>query len=383
VALDDLAEQFPVVASQLKDQFGESAPRAIAAMIRAVHAEFPHDEFLADVRLGYGPLSLTQRGFHIASALRKYLPPEYPRAVRILVESASQPHQHKASGGMSAFLYMPHMFFISQHGLEHFEESMRAQHALTQRFTAEFSVRAYLEKHPERTMALLREWTRDPSEHVRRLVSEGTRPRLPWAPRLRAFQKDPRPVIALLELLKDDPSLYVRRSVANNLNDIGKDHPALLVATAKRWLKNATPERRWIVNHALRSAIKRADAGALAALGYRDRADVSVRQVAITPARAKIGGNVGISFVLANKLAKRQRVMADLVVHFVTARGTGAKTFKLKAVDLPPRGSVRLGKKIALKQLTTRKHYPGVHRVEALLNGQRVKLGQFVLSQGL
>ena len=367
------------MASQLKDQFGESAPRAIAAMIRAVHADFPHDEFIADVRAGYGPLSLTQRGFHVAAALKKHLPAEYPRAVRILVESASQPHGHKASGGMAAFLYMPHLFFISQHGLDHFEESMWAQHALTQRFTAEFSIRAYLEKHPERTLALLREWTRDPSEHVRRLVSEGTRPRLPWAPRLRAFQKDPRPVLELLELLKDDPSQYVRRSVANNLNDIGKDHPALLVATAKRWLKNATPERRWIVNHALRSAIKRADAGALGALGYGSKADVSVRTPQITPARASIGGSVNVSFVLVNKLSKRQRVMADLVVHFVKARGTGAKTFKLKAVDLAPRERVTLGKKIALRQLTTRKHYAGLHRVEALLNGQRVKLGQFAL----
>jgi 3-methyladenine DNA glycosylase AlkC len=379
VALDDLAQQLPLVASQLKDQFGESAPRAIAMMIRAVHADFPHDDFLADVRVGYGKLSLTQRGVHIAGALRRHLPQDYPRAVRILVDSASQPHEHEASGGMASFLYMPHMFFISQHGLGHFEESMRAQHVLTQRFTAEFSVRAYLEKHPERTLALLREWARDPSEHVRRLVSEGTRPRLPWAPRLRAFQKDPRPVLELLELLKDDPSLYVRRSVANNLNDIGKDHPALLVATAKRWLKNATPERRWVVNHALRSAIKRADAGALGALGYGGKADVSVRKPAITPARPRIGGSVHISFVLANRLAKRQRVMADLVVHFVKARGTGAKTFKLKAVELPPRGSVTLGKKIALKQLTTRKHYPGVHRVEALLNGKRLALGKFSL----
>jgi 3-methyladenine DNA glycosylase AlkC len=382
VAVDDLAEQLPLgplVASQLKDQFGESVPRAIAAMIRAVHADFAHDDFLADVRRGYAPLSLTQRGFHIAAALRKHLPQEYPRAVRILVESASQPHDHRASGGMAAFLYMPHLFFISQHGLDHFEESMHAQHSLTQRFTAEFSVRAYLEKHPERTLALLREWTRDPSEHVRRLVSEGTRPRLPWAPRLRAFQQDPRPVLELLELLKDDPSLYVRRSVANNLNDIGKDHPELLVATAKRWLVDATPERRWIVNHALRSAIKRADAGALGALGYGGKADVSVRKPSITPARAKIGGHVTISFELVNKLGKRQRVMADLVVHFVKARGTGAKTFKLRAVDLPARGGVKRGKKIALKQLTTRRHYPGVHRLEALLNGRRVKLGEFVL----
>ena len=117
------------------------------------------------------------------------------------------------------------------------------------------------------------------------------------------------------------------------------------MAIAKRWLKNATPERRWIVNHALRSAIKRADAGALGALGYGGKADVAVRKVAITPTRARIGGSVNISFALVNKLAKRQRVMADLVVHFVKPRGTGAKTFKLKAVDLPPRGSVMLGKR--------------------------------------
>ena len=108
--------------------------------------------------------------------------------------------------------------------------------------------------------------------------------------------------------------------------------------------------------------------------------DVSVRKVSISPARPRIGGRVSIGFTLVNKLAKRQRVMADLVVHFVKARGTGAKTFKLKAVDLPPRGSVTLGKKIALKQLTTRKHYPGAHRVELLLNGRRVKLGQFALT---
>jgi 3-methyladenine DNA glycosylase AlkC len=259
---------------------------------------------------------------------------------------------------------------------------MQAQYELTKRFSAEGSIRPYIARDPERTLALLREWTRDPSEHVRRLVSEGTRPRLPWAPRLRAFQKDPRPVIALLELLKDDPSLYVRRSVANNLNDIGKDHPELLVATAKRWLKNATPERRWIVNHALRSAIKRADAGALGALGYGGKTEVSVRDARVAPARVKIGDQVTFSFTLVNKLARRQRVMADLVVHFIKSNGKPSpKTFKVKAVDLGPRETMALRKSIRLLQLTTRKHYPGLHRVEALLNGKRVKLGQFSLTR--
>jgi 3-methyladenine DNA glycosylase AlkC len=367
------------LAEQLKDQFGESAPRAIAMMIRAVHPQFAHDEFVRDALAGYGPLSLTGRGLHIAATLRRHLPQEYPQAVGILLASASQAHEHRASGGMAAFLYMPHMYFVAQHGLEHFEESMRAQHALTQRFTAEFSIRAFLEKHPEATLARLREWAKDPSEHVRRLVSEGTRPRLPWAPRLRAFQKDPRPVIELLELLKDDPSLYVRRSVANNLNDIGKDHPELLTTVAKRWLRGASAERRWIVAHALRSAVKRADAGALGALGFGKKAELAIRQVSLTPSRPRIGGHVTIEFTLVNRGKQAARVMADLVVHFVKARGTGAKTFKLRAVDLPVRGSVTLTKKIALKQLTTRRHYPGTHRVEALLNGARRPLGEFSL----
>jgi 3-methyladenine DNA glycosylase AlkC len=380
VAHDDLAQQLSLMAYQLKDQFGESAPRAIAQMIRAVHAPFPHEQFLRDVAQGYGPLSLTGRGFHVAEALRRHLPADYPLAVSILLESASQPHEHRATGGMAGFLYMPHLYFIARHGLDHFEDSMRAQHALTQRFTAEFSIRAFLEKHPERTLARLREWTEDPSHHVRRLVSEGTRPRLPWAPRLRAFQQDPRPVLELLERLRDDPEQYVRRSVANNLNDIGKDHPSLLTEVARRWLRGAPPERRWIVRHALRSAVKRADAGALKALGFGGKAQVSIRGVRITPARPKIGSDVTISFDLVSTAARAQSVMADLVVHFVKARGTGAKTFKLRKVDLPARGRVHLSKKLGLAQLTTRRHYPGVHRVEALLNGQARRLGSFSLT---
>jgi 3-methyladenine DNA glycosylase AlkC len=366
------------MAGELKARFGESVPRAIAKMIVAVNPDFPRQAFLREALAGYGPLSLTGRAFHIATALHEHLPQDYPRAVQLLLDSASQSHDHRG-GSMASFLYMPHLLFVARYGLDHFEESMRAQHALTQRFTAEYSIRAFLEKHPARTLAQLRKWTKDPSEHVRRLVSEGTRPRLPWAPRLRAFQKDPRPVLELLELLRDDPSLYVRRSVANNLNDIGKDHPGLLTAVAKRWLKGAGAERRWVVNHALRSAVKRADAGALAALGFGAKANVAVRKVSIAPTRVPIGGSVNVSFELVNKTAKRQRVMADLVVHFVKSRGTGAKTFKLKVVDLPPRGSMRLSKKIALQQLTTRKHYAGLHKVEALLNGAVRPLGTFAL----
>jgi 3-methyladenine DNA glycosylase AlkC len=274
---------------------------------------------------------------------------------------------------------MPHLMFVAKHGLDHFEDSMRAQHALTQLFTAEFSIRAFLERHPEKTLERLHRWTSDPSHHVRRLVSEGTRPRLPWAPRLRGFQRDPRPVIELLERLKDDPELYVRRSVANNLNDIGKDHPELLTRVARRWLRGASAERRWIVRHALRSAVKRAEAGALAVLGYGDEAVVTLRNVEIAPTSPRIGGHVRIGFEIVNRSRRPQRVLVDLVVHFVKARGTKAKTFKLRAVELAPGSGSKFAKRVGLGQLTTRKHYPGLHRVEALFNGKAQRLGEFRL----
>ena len=359
------------MADTLKSRFGPAVPREIARNITSVYRDFPSEDFLRDVLAGYGPLSLTGRGFHIAAALRKYLPQDYPRAVGLLVKSARE--------NDLPFFLMPHLAFVAKYGLDHFEESMRAQHALTQLFTAEFSIRAFLEKHPQKTLARLREWATDPSPHVRRLVSEGTRPRLPWAQRLRAFQNDPRPVIELLELLKDDPEIYVRRSVANNLNDIGKDHPELVATLARRWLRDATPERQWIVRHALRSAVKRAEAGALKVLGYGGKVDVSVGGFSATPRSPKIGGSVVVRFDVTSKSARRQRVMVDLVVHFVKSRGTGAKTFKLKAVDLAPRAKMTFSKKIALTQLTTRKHYAGVHRLEVLLNGERRKLGTFLI----
>ena len=282
---------------------------------------------------------------------------------------------------MAAFLFLPHTALVAHYGLAHFEASMHAQHALTQRFTAEFSIRPFLMQHQAATLARLRQWTQDPSEHVRRLVSEGTRPRLPWAPRLPAFQKDPAPVLALLELLKDDPALYVRRSVANNLNDIGKDHPNVLTGTTHQWLQNASEERQWIVRHALRTAIKRGEPGALAVLGFGAQADVAVRSAQITPSRAAIGEKVVLAFEVVNRSAAPQRVLVDFRIHYTKANGsTAAKVFKLKTLELQAGETARLQKSVSLAQMSTRTHYPGRHQVDALLNGHAQPLGHFDLA---
>ena len=368
------------MAEALKDSYGLEIPERIGAMIRAVAPQFDAAGFVATARQGYQQLNLLARGRHMAAALRHHLPSDYPQAIALLLASLGEKTEYSEAQGMAPFLYLPHVWFVAQYGLDHFEESMQAQYELTQRFSAEFSIRFFIERHPQATLARLRQWASDPNHHVRRLVSEGTRPRLPWAQRLRAFQRDPAPVLALLELLKDDPSLYVRRSVANNLNDIGKDHPALLTETAQRWLQGASAERQWLVRHALRSAVKRGEAGALQTLGFGEPPQVSLSQVQLNPQQARIGGKIGIGLRLHNHTASPQALMVDLRIGYIKANGAASpKVFKLKALQLAPGAAAELQKQISLADMTTRKHYPGQHQVELLLNGQPMPLGSFQL----
>ena len=366
------------MAEALKNQFGEEIPRKIAGMIFAVHSEFAAEDFIRESLDGYKKLDLMPRGWRIAEAMRTFLPQDYSRAAEIIIASLGAKLEKTENNGMAPFLYMPHVFFVAKYGLDHFDISMRAQYELTQRFSAEFSIRPYLERYQDDTLAQLRKWSKDPNEHVRRLVSEGTRPRLPWAPRLREFQKNPRPVLELLDGLKDDPSLYVRRSVANNLNDIGKDHPELLFATARQWMKDAPKEREWLVRHALRSAVKRGESGALDVLGFGKKAKVKIGKMKISPQCAKIGSSVTIAFDVKNADSKPQDILIDLGVHYMKSNGkANMKVFKLKKIRLSPQESVTLNKTISLKNRTTRRHYPGTHEIEAILNGHSKPLGSF------
>ncbi|HKX15386.1 MAG TPA: hypothetical protein VJN19_09350 [Propionibacteriaceae bacterium] len=372
------------MAEPLRNYYGPEVPARIADMIKEVDSGFDADAFLADALDGFQALELTPRAWQIADALSRHLPQDYERAIEILVASLGPKLEAAELTGMDVFVYLPHVFFVAKFGVDHFESSMRAQYELTQRFTAEYSIRVFLERYPQRTLARLEEWALDSNVHVRRLVSEGTRPRLPWAPRLRTFQVDPRPVLELLELLKDDPELLVRRSVANNLNDIGKDNPAVLIATCRRWMRDATPERSWLVRHALRSAVKRGEPEALEILGFVPARGVRVRDIRIAPAVASIGERVLFTVELANETSTTKQLLLELRIHFVKANGRSSpKVFALKELELQPREYARLEKTISLAQHTTRTHYPGEHRVEVLVNGRAGGVGVFdVVAEG-
>lgn len=375
------------MAEALKDQYGYEVIHWLAQQIRNVDAGFPAESFIQQAIVGFDELELMPRGKHLAVVLSDYLPNDYPKAVDILVRSMGPKLTDSRSFGMSSFYYLPHSFYISEYGLDYPEESMAAMYQLTQRFTAEFCIRPFLLKYPEFILAQLKDWLSDPSEHVRRLISEGTRPRLPWGIALKPFKQDPSAVLALLECLKDDSSLYVRRSVANNLNDIGKDNLALLCDTCSRWLEEADNSleeadnnRRWLVNHALRSAIKRAEPQALAVLGYGPDIEVDIQVVDISPQQAVQGDSLMLTFRVNNLKSEPQPLLVDCAIDYVKANGqTRAKVFKLKTVMLEAQQSQEFSKKVSLKNMSTRKHYSGHHSVRALLNGVSYHLGGFDL----
>jgi 3-methyladenine DNA glycosylase AlkC len=368
------------VAEPLKAFFSPSLVRRLAADLARVHPAFPARHFVKDACAGLEALELLDRGRHIARALARHLPKSYPKAVAVLVRSLGPEHasDELLGAGMAPFFYLPHTLFVAEHGLGHFDLSMQAQYELTKRFSAESSIRPYLARDPERALAVLHAWTTDPNPHVRRLVSEGTRLRLPWAPRVAWLDEHPERVLALLDLLKDDPSTLVRRSVANNLNDLGKVHPERLVRTAAAWLDKGSPERHRLIEHALRSAVKRGEPAALRLLGYGQRAAVAVEDVRISPRRVAIGGRVSVGFTLVSRSRTSQDLLVDMAVHFVKANGRPApKVFKVKRVVLPARERAVFATSVSLAVHTTRTPHPGRHAVDVIVNGQPPPGGVF------
>lgn len=314
--------------------------------------------FVAACLDGFDDLELMDRARRIADVMHTYLDDDPATAVQQVHATIGS----ERPSGMSGFFYNPHSEFIARYGLPAYEQSLAAMYDLTKVFTAEFCIRSFIVEYPQ-TMTRLRQWAGDSHEHVRRLVSEGTRPRLPWAQRLPGFIADPGPVIDLLEALKDDPSQYVLRSVGNNLNDISKDHPGLAVDVARAW----APGRDALVRRGLRTLIKAGDPAALEVLGY---APSRVTAHADLPDVIDIGDRLPVAI----ELRGHGRVLVDIAIHFVKANGsTTRKVFKGAEVEIQGHAVIR--RTISFAQHSTRRHYPGPHRVDALINGQAHELG--------
>ena len=369
-----------------KHRFGADLVRTVGAHLRRAWPRFPQADFERQALAGLDVLELKARVDHVATALQATLPARFPDAADVLEHSLAPP---RADTDLSALVPGPNGLagwavwalgeFVARQGLAAPERALRCLHALTQRFTAEFAIRPFVLAHPELSFATLRRWTTDDSAHVRRLVSEGSRPRLPWGIRLQPLVVDPRPTLPLLEALQDDPSDYVRRSVANHLNDIGKDHPDLFAAWLERHLPDAPAARRALLKHASRTAIKRGEPRVLAAWGL-DRPLRGAATLRITPRAAAVGDTIELAVTLRSTAARAQRLVVDYVVHRVTASGgTSPKVWKGWSLTLAPREVRELSKRHSLKPVTTRRDHPGRHAVDVLVNGRVVARGAFVL----
>ncbi|MBL4624423.1 MAG: DNA alkylation repair protein [Flavobacteriales bacterium] len=365
---------------QLKNIFNKQLVTKIGTDIIVNYRQFEKDSFVTEVVKNLEPLSLSERANLIMDTLHNYLPESFPEAIKIIVNSFGKEIGSSGIEGYDSLLYMPYGNYISKYGVDYFDLSMHAMYEITKRFTAEFPIRTFIEKYPKKTMDLLHKWVKDDNQHIRRLVSEGTRPRLPWASRLPEFQKNPKPVLELLEKLKEDPELYVRRSVANNLNDIAKDHPDLVVKTLKAWSKSKNKGTNWIIGHATRSLIKSGHTDALILLGYDPNVKVEFSNF-IVDKSVKTGEELKFSFDLISNESKPVNLMIDYIIHFVKANGKQApKVFKLAKKKLEKGKALNLKKKQSFKPISTRVYYPGMHAVELQINGRSYGIREFELA---
>lgn len=365
-----------------KDWFDDEAARRLADQVSSVSPEFRRSVFLRRAREDLSSLEFHARVRQFSDALAAALPESVPEALRILVASLP-PAQVDCESVTDGWLQWPVGQFIADHGTPHLEESLEAMIELTQRFSSEFAVRPFLEQYPEEVFARLLDLTSHENPHVRRWCSEGTRTRLPWGRKLHFLIERPDPIFPILERLKDDPELYVRRSVANNLNDLSKDHPDLVLDRCREWIPDPAAERDtprgWIVRHGLRSLIKEGRAEALDRIGYGRPRSIEA-DLSIEPGAVSIGDSVELKLELNNRSRRRQSLLVDYVVHYPRKNGqANGKVFKWKTLDLAGSETLLLSKRHSMRETTIRALYPGTHRVEVQVNGVRLGDSSFEL----
>ena len=368
------------MAEPLKAMYNVEFLRQFSKKVHAVYGAFDSFGFIETVLDdSWDGLALKARMRRIAEVLGRYLPHGYEEALEILFAI-----DEECIG--FPYLFFPEFVAVYGQADEHWPLSMKALERFTMKSSSEFAVRSFLLRHPERMMQQMEKWSKHTDEHVRRLASEGCRPRLPWGEGLAVFKRDPAPVLRVLELLKTDSSLYVRKSVANNLNDIAKDHPAIVIATARRW-KGVHSYTDWIVRQGCRTLIRKADPETMALFGYAQQIGSTLlttyASLSVEPSVLPVGGSCELGYELYIQEGGPLHIRIEYGIDFVKSRGhTSRKIFLLSHKTVP--GGARLSATRIHRwlDLTTRRHYSGAHRIALLVNGREVAYTVMELEAG-
>lgn len=341
-----------------------------ARVLKEAYPAFKSEEFVTAVcDKDWPERELKEKMRHTTLCLHQFLPKDFAQAVKILV--AIVPH-------VSGFESIVLPDYVEVYGQEHWDISLPALGELTKCGSSEFGIRPFLNENLELTMKYMLAWASSDDFRVRRFASEGCRPRLPWASGVPALKKDPSLILPILERLKNDPELFVRKSVANNLNDISKDHPELVLDLCERW-HGHSKNTNWIIKHACRTLLKQGNKRAMLLFGFANPEFMKVNDLQLSNIGPSIGEDICFEFKLVLTSHVKQKVRIEYIVHFVKANGkTSPKVFQIKEAELAP-GMHSINKNHSFKNRTTRKHYPGTHQLEIIINGEAKASAQFEL----
>lgn len=358
----------------LKDQLiNKQKIVQIAGEIQRAYRPFKKEDFVRDVVAKFPELELKARISWITECLKKYLLRDYRRAVGMLVESLPEPNDpHLSDDDFGDFIYAAYAEYVAKYGCneKNVYFSLNALYELTMRFSAEDAIRYFINAFPKQTLVKLSRWSKDSHYHVRRLCSEGTRPKLPWSQKITIPITAPLPI---LDILFSDRSRFVTRSVANHINDISKIDPNLAIDTLVKWKESGkqTPkEMDYIVRHALRTLIKHGNPKAMKLLGVSHEPNVTVSKIKV-PAQLKMNSVLEFSFMI--RAHEDVDIIADYIIYFQNRSGklNGKKVFKLKQCSLTKNVTVTLTKRHMLREhMTTRKLFRGRHEIEIQINGK-------------
>jgi 3-methyladenine DNA glycosylase AlkC len=353
----------------LKNMYGKVFINDLARMISKKYSKFDSSRFNKLVfTKEWKNRELKDRMRHITLSLNELLPFSFKKSIKIL-ECVSIDIQK------SGFELMILPDFVEVFGVDDWDESIRALEKFTSLASSEFAVRPLIIKDSKKMMKIMLAWSKHKNYHVRRLSTEGCRPRLPWAMALPEFKNDPTPILPILERLKDDPQLYVRRSVANNLNDISKDNPDVVLSLTKKWF-GQKEEVDWVIKHGLRTLLKQAHPKALAMFGHGNSNNLKVENLILTEKNIKIGGELSFSFNLLSR-GKGNKIRLEYVIYYLKKNGSQSrKVFKITERFIEDKVST-FSKKQSFKEMSTRKHHPGKHKIAIIVNGKEFNCVEF------
>jgi 3-methyladenine DNA glycosylase AlkC len=363
----------------LKDLFSEHFYKNLTDSLVQVVPGFDTAGFIQHIYTpAFQQMELKQRMRHTTQVLHDSLAMDYPDSVNVLGRLIQQLRGLQTGEGQLAYIFLPD--YIECYGLEHLDTSLKAIENITQFITCEFAVRPFLAKYGPELMLQMQSWSLHENPHVRRLASEGSRPALPWATAVPYLKKDPTPILPILENLKYDPSEYVRRSVANNLNDISKYHPEVVLEIARNW-KGLSKETDAIIKHGCRTLLKRGDHRILDHYGL-DGKDIALENLQILSPIVKIGDALEFAFTLKNTAPGKRILRLEYAIYYKMQNGMSRKVFKISEREYEAGQQVVVTRKQSFRIITTRKFYAGIHQLSVIVNGAESERLDFTLIDG-